>query len=81
MVVTNRLLAQSADMGALPSLYAATEPGVDGGTYVGPDRLFEQRGHPKPVGCSSAARDPVTAERLWGVSEELTGVEFLVLSA
>jgi hypothetical protein len=76
MEVTNRLIAQSADMGALPTLYAATYPGVEGGTYVGPDGFREQRGHPKPVTPNSAARDEDVARRLWEVSEELTGVQF-----
>ena len=76
MAVPNRVIAQSDDMGALPTLYAATEPGVEGGTYVGPDGLGEQRGHPKPVKPSSAARDEQVARRLWEVSEEMTGVRF-----
>jgi NAD(P)-dependent dehydrogenase (short-subunit alcohol dehydrogenase family) len=76
MVVTNRVIAQSAEMGALPILYAATYPDLEGGTYVGPDGFAEQRGHPKPVGSSRAARDEEAAKRLWGVSEELTGVRF-----
>jgi NAD(P)-dependent dehydrogenase (short-subunit alcohol dehydrogenase family) len=76
MVVTNRVLAQSAEMGALPQLYAATHPGVEGGIYIGPDGIAEQRGHPKPVDSSRAARDEGTARRLWEVSEELTGVPF-----
>jgi NAD(P)-dependent dehydrogenase (short-subunit alcohol dehydrogenase family) len=76
MVVGNKVLAQSAEMGALPTLYAATEPGLEGGTYVGPDGIAEQRGHPKVVDTSSAARDEETARRLWEVSEELTGVRF-----
>jgi hypothetical protein len=76
MAVTNRLLAQSAEMGALPVLHAATASGIEGGTYVGPDGLAEQRGHPKPVGSSREARDEAAARRLWGVSEQLTGVEF-----
>jgi hypothetical protein len=61
-------------MGALPVLYAATEPGLEGGTYVGPDGLGEQRGHPKVVQPNRAARNEDTARRLWDVSEELTGV-------
>jgi NAD(P)-dependent dehydrogenase (short-subunit alcohol dehydrogenase family) len=78
MVVTNRVLAQSARMGALSQLYAATYPGLEGGTYVGPDGIAEQRGHPKPVSASRAARDEDAARRLWEVSEELTGVTFEV---
>lgn len=76
MSVTNLLIAQSAEMGALPSLYAATFPGLEGSTYVGPDSFFEQRGHPKPVVATAAARDEEAAARLWQVSEELTGVSF-----
>jgi NAD(P)-dependent dehydrogenase (short-subunit alcohol dehydrogenase family) len=76
MMVSNRVIAQSAAMGALPQLYAATYPGLEGGTYVGPDGIGEQRGHPKPVGTSRAARDERAAQRLWEVSEELTGVSF-----
>jgi NAD(P)-dependent dehydrogenase (short-subunit alcohol dehydrogenase family) len=76
MVVTNRLLAQSVEMGALPQLYAATQPGLQGGEYIGPDGIAEQRGHPKAVGSSGAARDKDAARRLWEVSEELTGVTF-----
>jgi NAD(P)-dependent dehydrogenase (short-subunit alcohol dehydrogenase family) len=73
----NVVIAQSADMGALPTLYAATLPGLPGGTYAGPDGFAEQRGYPRPAGMSGAARDEETARRLWEVSEELTGVRFL----
>jgi NAD(P)-dependent dehydrogenase (short-subunit alcohol dehydrogenase family) len=74
MKVANAVVAQSDEMGALPVLYAATEPGLEGGTYVGPDGLGEQRGHPKVVQPNRAARNEDTARRLWDVSEELTGV-------
>jgi NAD(P)-dependent dehydrogenase (short-subunit alcohol dehydrogenase family) len=76
MRVINPVVAQSADMGALPILYAATEPGLPGGTYAGPDGIAEQRGHPKPVAPNRAARDEETARRLWDVSEKMTGVRF-----
>jgi NAD(P)-dependent dehydrogenase (short-subunit alcohol dehydrogenase family) len=72
----NVIIAQSADMGALPTLYAATFPGLPGGTFAGPDGIAEQRGYPRPVGMAPAARDEDTARRLWAVSEELTGVRF-----
>ena len=74
MVASNALIAQSDEMGALPSLYAATQPGLEGGTYVGPDSFREQRGHPTIVQPSGRARDPETARRLWEVSERLTTV-------
>jgi NAD(P)-dependent dehydrogenase (short-subunit alcohol dehydrogenase family) len=76
MRVTNSLMAQSEEMGALPELYAATAPGLEGGTYVGPDGVAEQRGRPEPVSPNRAARDEAAARRLWEVSEELTGVRF-----
>jgi NAD(P)-dependent dehydrogenase (short-subunit alcohol dehydrogenase family) len=76
MIFTNLVIAQSADLGALPILFAATAPGLEGGVYVGPDGLGEFRGHPKVVGTSRAARDEEVATRLWSVCEELTGVTF-----
>ncbi|MDV6285579.1 oxidoreductase [Rhodococcus jostii] len=76
MAVGNRIFAQSAEMGALPMLYAATASDVIGGSYIGPDGLFEQRGHPKVVGSNKKSRDEHTARALWALSEDLTGVEF-----
>jgi NAD(P)-dependent dehydrogenase (short-subunit alcohol dehydrogenase family) len=74
MVAGNALVAQSDEMGALPILYAATQPGLEGGTYIGPDSFREQRGHPTIVQPNGRARDPETARRLWEVSERLTAV-------
>jgi NAD(P)-dependent dehydrogenase (short-subunit alcohol dehydrogenase family) len=74
MVASNALIAQSDEMGALPTLYAATQPGLEGGTYVGPDSFREQRGHPTIVEPNGRARDPETARRLWEVSERLTAL-------
>jgi len=68
------LLAQSADMGALPTLRAATDPGVLGGQYYGPDGFGEQRGYPKVVSSSKVSHDAEAQRRLWAVSEELTSV-------
>jgi NAD(P)-dependent dehydrogenase (short-subunit alcohol dehydrogenase family) len=76
MWIGNRLFAQSADMGALPTLYAATEPDLPGGTYVGPGGRAEQRGHPKVVTAAGKAYDEQAWERLWDVSEQLTGVHY-----
>jgi NAD(P)-dependent dehydrogenase (short-subunit alcohol dehydrogenase family) len=77
--VGNRMMAQPAAAGALPSLYAATAPGVTGGRYFGPDGPFQVKGHPKQVPFLSAAKNPDTAWRLWEVSEQLTGVRFTAL--
>ena len=74
MKVGNAVVAQDDEMGALSVLYAATEPGLEGGTYVGPDGIGEQRGHPKIVQPNRAARNEETARRLWEVSADLTGV-------
>jgi NAD(P)-dependent dehydrogenase (short-subunit alcohol dehydrogenase family) len=74
MKVSTAVIAQDDEMGALPILFAATEPGLEGGTYVGPDGFQEQRGHPKIVQPSGRARDPETARRLWEVSERMTAV-------
>ncbi len=71
-------LFQGPDMGALPTLRAATDPGVIGGQYFGPDGFGEQRGYPIVVGSSRVSHDVDAQRRLWTVSEELTGVTFPV---
>ncbi len=72
----NRLVAQSAEMGALPTLYAATAHGVEGGDYIGPDGPGETWGHPKKTRSTKYARDEAVGERLWQESERLTGVSY-----
>ncbi|MEC4764410.1 SDR family NAD(P)-dependent oxidoreductase [Mycobacterium sherrisii] len=69
-------LFQSPDMGALPTLRAATDPGVLGAQYYGPDGFAEQRGYPKVVASSEKSHDVDAQRRLWVVSEELTGVTY-----
>jgi NAD(P)-dependent dehydrogenase (short-subunit alcohol dehydrogenase family) len=81
MSISNAIIAQSADKGALPTLYAATHPDAESGAYYGPDGLFEMRGHPTRVQSTLAARDETAAERLWEVSEQLTGVPFAIEAA
>ncbi len=76
MVLTNRLFAQSPEMGVLPLLYAATRPNLDGGLFIGPDGFQGHGGHPTIERPARAARSEETAERLWSVSEELTGVSY-----
>jgi NAD(P)-dependent dehydrogenase (short-subunit alcohol dehydrogenase family) len=80
MKVGNKVLAQNDQMGALPTLYAATQD-LPGGSYVGPDGFQEQRGHPTLVGRSGRASDAAVAGRLWELSEELTGVSFPLAGA
>ena len=74
--ILNRIVAQSDEMGALPTLYAATVDDLEGGSYVGPDRFFEQRGHPTLVDSTGRSKDPEVARLLWELSEELTGVRY-----
>jgi hypothetical protein len=71
-------LFQGADMGALPTLRAATDPGVLAGQYYGPDGFAQTRGYPKVVASSDKSHDLDVQRRLWAVSEELTGVVYPV---
>ncbi|HPY25535.1 MAG TPA: SDR family NAD(P)-dependent oxidoreductase [Mycobacterium sp.] len=73
--LTGRIL-NTAEMGALPTLRAATDPAVRGGQYWGPDGFREMRGHPVLVGSSTQSTDVAAQQRLWQVSEELTGVTY-----
>jgi NAD(P)-dependent dehydrogenase (short-subunit alcohol dehydrogenase family) len=72
----NKWVAQSAAMGALPSLMAATGPQVKGGDYYGPDRLWGLKGHPRHAPKPRQALDRDVAARLWALSEEMTGVTY-----
>jgi NAD(P)-dependent dehydrogenase (short-subunit alcohol dehydrogenase family) len=72
------LILQTAEMGALPTARAATDPAVVGGQYYGPGNRGEIRGYPKVVSSSPDSHDEATQRRLWAVSEELTGVTFPV---
>lgn len=76
MAVANRVIGQSADMGALPTLYAATDPDLPGGTFVGPGSWGGMRGYPHVTSAGARAYDTEAAGRLWAVSEELTGVHY-----
>jgi NAD(P)-dependent dehydrogenase (short-subunit alcohol dehydrogenase family) len=73
--LSNRLLGQSEEGGALPTLYAATAE-VPGNSFAGPSGFMEQRGPAKLVGRSVAAQDMDVARRLWEASEEMTGIAF-----
>lgn len=72
------IVTQTPAMGALPVLRAATDPGVLGGEYYGPGGFLETRGYPKIVESSARSHDLAIQQRLWTVSEELTGVTFPV---
>lgn len=70
------LLAQSAEQGALPQLYAATAPDVTGGEYVGPDGWMQMRGYPMKHRAKDSAYDSEAAQELWRLSVEMTGKTF-----
>lgn len=71
--VLNPLIAMKPWQGALPTLFAATDPQAGGGDYFGPDGWFEMRGYPTRVGTSARAKSEDDASRLWQMSETLTG--------
>jgi NAD(P)-dependent dehydrogenase (short-subunit alcohol dehydrogenase family) len=73
-----RFMGQSADRGALPILYAATSPAATSGGFYGPDGFGQASGYPTAVKPSAAAADPLARQRLWEISEQLTGVRIAV---
>ncbi|MFB7721271.1 oxidoreductase [Nocardia sp. NPDC056100] len=73
----NRLIAQNADMGALPTLFAATAPEAEPAGYYGPAH-FNWSGHPVRVSSNAASHDEKVAAQLWELAERLTGVDFTV---
>lgn len=72
----NPFLAQTAESGAWPTLYAATVAGVRANDFYGPSGFMELRGIPKKVRGSTAAQSLSVSHRLWKVSETLTGVKY-----
>lgn len=69
-------LAQSQEMGALPSTRASVDPEVNGGQYYGPDGFMEMRGYPVVVSSNDRSHNIADAQKLWDVSEELTGITY-----
>ncbi|WP_067531055.1 oxidoreductase [Nocardia crassostreae] len=76
MALGNKVFAQTAKMGALPTLFAAISPDVNPGGFYGPTGFMGQRGYPGSSGSTAASRDEVTARRLWELSEQLTKVSY-----
>jgi len=70
------LVAQPAAKGALPTLYAATHPGLRGGEYIGPDGHRNMKGNPVKTDDVSKLFKADLSARLWDVSESLTGVRY-----
>ena len=69
-------LFQPVSQGALPTLFAATDPAARPGGYYGPQGFFEMRGEVGEASPPSQSLDAAVARRLWDVSEELSGVRF-----
>ena len=76
--VLNSWWVQDATMGALPTLRAATDPAAVGGTYYGPDGLFQFTGYPVVVRSSGRSQNKEVQRRLWVQSEQLTQVRYPV---
>ena len=72
----NQWMAQSAEMGALPTVYAAFEPSAVGGSCIVPGGMMQSRGYPRPGSTSARSRDSELAAALWHLSEQLTGVDY-----
>lgn len=77
MKAMNRAVAQSAEKGALPTLYACTES-LEGGEFIGPDGFKEMRGSPTIVQPDKRAEDEGLRQKLWKFSEEDLGINFSV---
>jgi len=71
-----KVMKASAADGARPTLFAALSPAVQPGGFYGPGGLFEFAGDPESAYASRTARDAALGQRLWQVSEQLTGVEW-----
>lgn len=80
MALANRLVAQSAASGALPILYAAVEPTVNGCDYIGPTGFQGMRGAPGKVRSNAESYNAEVAAKLWQISVELTGVAYTELA-
>ena len=72
----NPFFAQKPEMGALPTLRAATDPDAQSGDYFGPSGWQEVRGYPKKVASNKRSNDKEIAEKLWRASEKLTGIKY-----
>ncbi|MFE3761528.1 oxidoreductase [Streptomyces sp. NPDC059104] len=77
LALGNGVLAQPAAKGALPTLYAATAPGVGQDAFFGP--RLGWRGAPVPSWRAGRTLDDAAGERLWAASEKLTGVSYASL--
>ena len=72
----NPIMSQGVEKGVLPTLRAATDPETKAGEYYGPSGFMEMRGYPVKVKSNKRSHDAQAAEKLWKLSEEMTGVEY-----
>jgi NAD(P)-dependent dehydrogenase (short-subunit alcohol dehydrogenase family) len=70
------IVAQTVQMGTLPTLRAATEKSVKSGDYFGPSKLMELRGAPVLVKSNEMSYNKENSKKLWVLSEKLTGVNY-----
>ncbi len=68
------MMSQSAAMGALPPLYASVDANAKPSGYYGPHK--DTKGHPVETRASESAYNEADADRLWELSEQLTGVKY-----
>ncbi|MEJ8662259.1 MULTISPECIES: oxidoreductase [Streptomyces] len=71
------LITQSPEKGALPQLFAATNPSVRSGQFFGPSGFREARGNVAEVKPSAEAVDASVGERLWSAAQSLTKTFYL----
>jgi NAD(P)-dependent dehydrogenase (short-subunit alcohol dehydrogenase family) len=71
-------VANSAEAGAQPSLRAALDPSLDGGTFVGPSGFQEMKGLPVIVEPEAKAIPKKAGVDLWQASEKQIGAAFAV---
>ena len=70
------IIAQSVQMGTLPTLRATTEVSAKSGDYFGPTKMMEMRGYPELVKSNKRSHNIENAKKLWEISEQLTGVKY-----
>ena len=75
-MMMNKILAQPASQGALPTLAACVYPDLIGASFIGPNGFMQMRGTPKLTRAKALAYDQLLAKNLWQVSEELTKVSW-----
>ena len=71
-----KMVLPNPKSGALSQLRAAVDASVKGGDFYGPSGFFQLGGHPVLVKSTKASHNLENAQKLWSLSEELTGVKY-----